>query len=66
MCIFELLVIDDKRANSEEWKINVKNLKLETYCTTLETTAKDTTKFTQHIKKVCLILLALINRQKWL
>lgn len=61
MRIFEFLVIDDERANTEEWKINIKNLKLETCCTMLETTAKDTTKFTQHIKKVCLILLALLT-----
>lgn len=61
MHIFEFLVVNDERANTEEWKIIIKKLKLETYCTVLETVAKDTTKFIQHMEIVCLILLELIN-----
>lgn len=30
MCIFEFLVVDDKRANTEEWKLIIKNHKIYT------------------------------------
>lgn len=52
MWIFEGLVVDDERENTEEWKIIIKKLKLETYSSVLETAAKDSTKFIRHMENV--------------
>lgn len=57
MCIFEFLVVDYKRANTEKWKKNHQEAQARNLLYSIENSCQK-----QHMENVCLTLLALINR----